>query len=174
MNLKQHLLSRHLNLELHNPVLDEDNNVATFYLWNLSGQMVGYQQYRPEANKEKKNDPRDGRYFTFRKSPTVALWGVETLNLNTKVLFLTEGVFDAARFTNRGFAAVAALSNDPNGDVRNWLSMQGRKVVSVCDSGSAGTKLVKFGDEYFVVPNGDMGDAPEELVTFVLQKFGAL
>lgn len=172
MNLKQHLVSRHLNLKLHNPVLDEDNNVATFYLWNLSGQMVGYQQYRPDANKEKKNDPRDGRYFTCRKSPTVSVWGVESLHLNTEVVFLTEGVFDAARFTNRGYPAVAALSNDPNGDVMNWLHCLGRRVVSVCDSGKAGLKLRKFGHQVFTVEEGDMGDAPEELVTHVLNTFG--
>lgn len=170
-NLKQHLLSRHLNLGLHNPALDNDNNVATFYLWNLSGQMVGYQSYRPDATKEKKNDPREGRYFTYRKSPTVAVWGVESLHLTPKVVFLTEGVFDAARFTNRGVSALAALSNDPNGDVRNWLTMLGRRVVSVCDGDSAGTKLAKFGNETFILPSGDMGDAPEELVTFVLQKY---
>lgn len=169
--LKSHLLSRHMNLELHNPVLDNEENVATFYLWNLSGKMVGYQQYRPDATKEKKNDPRSGRYFTVRKSPTVAVWGTESLNLNNNLVFVCEGIFDAARFTNRGFPALAVLSNDPTQDVRNWLGCLARRVVVVCDSGDAGKRLKRLSRESFTVPEGDMGSASEELVSFLLQKY---
>ena len=43
------LLKRRCNVSLHRPVLDSEEQVATFYLWNLSGQLVGYQQYRPTA-----------------------------------------------------------------------------------------------------------------------------
>ena len=45
------LLKRRCNVSLHRPVLDSEEQVATFYLWNLSGQLVGYQQYRPTAPK---------------------------------------------------------------------------------------------------------------------------
>ena len=49
--LLTHLLKRCCNVSLHQPVLDSKEQVATFYLWNLSGQLVGYQQYRPTAPK---------------------------------------------------------------------------------------------------------------------------
>lgn len=172
MTLKSHLLSRYLNLELHKPVLNEVEGIATFYLWNLSGQMVGYQQYRPEGSKKNNNEPKEGKYFTYRNKTTVGIWGVESLvAFNTPVLFLTEGVFDAARLTSRGVTAFASLTNDPSGGLRNFLHMFGRKVVSVCDGDRAGSKLAKSGHESFVVPDGDLGDASEELVTHLLQKY---
>ena len=90
--LTEHLKARHLDLDLHRPVLDDENDVATFYLWNLSGQLVGYQQYRPSGSKTNHNDPREGKYFTFRKLPTVAVFGVETLHLTPNLVFVTEGV----------------------------------------------------------------------------------
>jgi hypothetical protein len=52
MNIKTHLKQRHLDLELHRPILDEELNIATFLLYNLSGQLVGYQQYQPEGCKK--------------------------------------------------------------------------------------------------------------------------
>ena len=35
----QHLKDRHLDLALHRPMVDEDGRVATFLLYNLSGQL---------------------------------------------------------------------------------------------------------------------------------------
>jgi hypothetical protein len=32
----EHLKDRHLNLELHRPMVDEENRVATFFLYNLT------------------------------------------------------------------------------------------------------------------------------------------
>jgi len=52
MNIKTHLKHRHLDLELHRPILDEELNIATFLLYNLSGQLVGYQQYNPLGDKK--------------------------------------------------------------------------------------------------------------------------
>jgi hypothetical protein len=168
MDLTQHLLARHVDLELHRPVLCEDEGAATFYLWNLSGQMVGFQQYRPYASKEKHNDPRTGRYFTLRKQPTVAVWGVESLHLTPSVLFVTEGVFDAARLTERGVSAVAVLSNDPNADVRNWLMMLNRKVVAVCDNDAAGRRLAKVAHTAVFTNEKDLGDSDDDFVTSLL------
>lgn len=122
MNLTEHLRSRHLDLELHRPMLDEVEGVATFYLWNLSGQLVGYQQYRPLGEKKPQNNPKEGKYFTYRKQPTLAVWGVESLKYPGSV-FVCEGVFDACRLTERGCAAVAVLSNNPTSDLANWLSV---------------------------------------------------
>jgi len=170
--LKEHLKSRHLDLELHRPVLDDVEGVATFYLWNLSGQLVGYQQYRPLGEKKPNNNPKEGKYFTYHHQPTVTVWGVESLHLTPNVVFVTEGLFDAARLTQRGVSAVAALTCNPQKDFRNWLKSLNRKVVVVCDGDKAGGMLAKFGDVSLCLLGGkDLGECDDETVTFVLQNF---
>lgn len=170
-SVKQHLLDRHLNLELHRPMVDEVQRVATFFLYNLSGQLVGYQQYRPEGEKKPQNNPKEGKYFTYRTQPTLSVWGVESLHLTPNVVFLTEGVFDAARLTERGVSALAVLSNNPNQDLRNWLTCLNRKVVAVCDNDSAGRKLAKFGDVAVFTQDHDLGDSTDEYVTQLLETY---
>lgn len=169
--LTEHLKARHLDLDLHRPVLDDENDVATFYLWNLSGQLVGYQQYRPSGSKTNHNDPREGKYFTFRKLPTVAVFGVETLHLTPNLVFVTEGVFDAARLSAKGVSVLAALSNDPSPDFGNFLRLLNRRVVVVADNDRAGRKLAKFGDEVVFTEEKDLGDSSEEFVADLVKKF---
>lgn len=168
--LVNHLRHRHLDLELHRPILDLENDVATFYLWNLSGGLTGYQQYRRFGEKKPQNNPREGKYFTFCHQPTLAVWGVESLHLTPDVVFVTEGVFDAARLTERGFSAVAALSNNPLG-LRNWLTCLNRRVVAVCDDDAAGRSLAKFGDVAVFTEDHDLGDSTEEYVTWLTNRF---
>ena len=167
-----HLKERHLDVNLHRPMVDEVERVATFYLYNLSGQLVGYQQYRPEGEKKPQNNPKEGKYFTYRKQPTLSVWGVESLDLSPHVVFVCEGLFDAARLTERGFSALAVLSNNPTPDLRNWLTMLNRKVVAVCDNDAAGRKLAKFGDVVLFTDEKDLGDSSDEYVTKVLQTYG--
>ena len=163
MDLVEHLRSRHLDLKLHRPMLDEAEGVATFYLWNLSGQLVGYQQYRPKGEKRPQNNPKEGKYFTYRKQPTLAVWGVESLKYPGS-LFVCEGVFDAWRLTEVGCAAVAVLSNNTGWDLKNWLSCLNRRVVAVCDNDAAGRKLAKFGDDVVYTFEKDLGDSSEDYV----------
>jgi DNA primase len=169
--MTQHLQSRHLDLNLHRPVVDEVNRVATFFLYNLSGQVVGYQQYRPDATKKPQNNPKEGKYFTYRRKDTLGVWGLESLSLDSKVVFLTEGVFDACRLTKLGATALAVLTNNPSPDLRNWLRMLNRKVVAVCDNDTAGKKLAKFGDESVFTEGSDLGDAPESYVKQLLMRY---
>lgn len=171
MSLVEHLQARHLDLNLHQPVLDEVANVATFFLWNLSGQLVGYQQYRPNASKEKSNNPKEGRYYTYRQKTDLAVWGVESLHLTSHVVFVTEGVFDAARLTELGVSAVAVLSNDPAPDVRNWLMSLGRTVVVVADNDAAGRRLAKFGHYAVFTNEKDLGDSSEQFVKTLVKRF---
>lgn len=168
----EHLKTRHLDVELHRPAVDEDERVATFYMYNLSGQVVGYQQYRPEGLKKPNNNPREGKYFTFRQAPTVGVWGVESLHLTPHVVFVTEGLFDAARLTQRGVSAVAVFTNNPGKDVMNWLSMLGRKVVVVCDGDNAGAKLAKYGDVSLCLLGGkDLGECSDDYVDMLVKEF---
>ena len=168
----EHLKDRHLDVELHRPMVDEVDRVATFFLYNLSGQLVGYQMYRPEGSKKPNNNPKEGKYFTYRKQPTLAVWGVESLDLSPHVVFVCEGLFDAARLTERGFSALAVLSNNPTPDLKNWLSMLNRKVVAVCDNDDAGRKLAKFGDVAVFCEDHDLGDSTDEFVNNLVLQFG--
>ena len=168
----EHLKDRHVDLELHRPWIDEVERTATFWLYSQTGKFVGYQQYRPDADKTKNNHPKEARYFTYRKQPTLAVWGLETLHLTPHVVFLTEGIFDAARLTERGYSALAALTNNPTKDLRNWLSMLNRKVVAVCDNDAAGRRLAKFGDVAVFTEDKDLGEADDEFVTRLLETYG--
>lgn len=168
----ENLLERHLDLDLHRPVVDEVERVATFYLYNLSGQHVGYHQYRPDATKEANNNPKLSRYFTYRKLPTVGVWGVESLHLTPNVVFLTEGLFDAARLTERGYSALAVLCNDPVKDLHSWLYCLNRKVVAVCDNDAAGRRLAKFGNMSVFTEDKDLGEASDQYVTDLLNHYG--
>jgi hypothetical protein len=183
MKMLEHLRQRHVDTSLHTVWVDDAERVATFPLWTLNGTFAGYQTYRPEANKVQKNDEK-GRYYTFRGEKliprhckTVTVWGLESWYLTT-TLFVTEGVFDAARLTELGVSAVAVLSNDPNTSTLNWLRIvrQTRPVVAVCDPGKAGRKLAKVGHVAHIVvvpgqPDADLGDAPESYVRALVAQY---
>jgi hypothetical protein len=173
MNVLEHLKSRHFDSVVHTVWVDDDEGVATYPLWNLTGQMVGYQQYRPSATKKRDNHPRDSRYFNWRKDKVVGAWGLESWKFSN-TLFVTEGVFDACRLTSRGFSAVALLSNDIDSSTREWLYMvkSNRFVVAVCDNDVAGRKLAKCGHVAHVMEDGkDMGEASDEYVTNFLKEY---
>lgn len=171
-NILEHLKGRHIDLNLHRPMIDEIERVATFYLYNLSGCIIGYQQYRPGADKTKNNHPKEARYFTYRSKETLSVWGIESLHLTPGIVFLTEGIFDAARLTNKGCSALASLTNNPTKDLRNWLQMLNRRVVAICDSDVSGNKLAKFGTTYEVVQGAkDLGDATDEYVEYLINKY---
>lgn len=173
MNVLNHLHSRHLDTNLHRVWVDEDVKVATFPLWNLSGQLVGYQQYRPRASKERKNDPRDGRYFTRLKDAKIGVWGLESYHLSN-TLFITEGIFDAARISYFGYAAVATLSNDLATPTARWLRAirSSRHIVAICDADTAGRRLAKYGSTaHYVTGYKDLGEAPQNYVRQLINEY---
>lgn len=173
MTILEHLHSRYLDLSVHRVWVDEETGLATFPLWNLSGQLVGYQQYRPSASKEAKNDPRDGRYFTRLKEAKVGVWGLESYYLSN-TLFITEGIFDAARISYFGYAAVATLSYNLAPSTASWLRAvrSSRHIVAICDSDAAGRHLSKYAHTYHVVSGyKDLGDASQEYVKRLLNNY---
>lgn len=169
MNLIDHLQSRYLDTSFHTFWTDDSDNVVIFPLWNLSGSLVGYQNYRPLANKEKKNDPKDGRYFTYRNKDTIGVWGLESWNLSN-VLFVTEGIFDACRISYFKYSSIALLSNNPNDTTKRWLwtVRKQRPVVTICDSGPSGIKLAKLGHMTYIMPQGDLGESTNETVQNII------
>lgn len=172
-NIKQHLIDRSFNIEFHQPILDESLQIATFLLYNLSGQIVGYQQYNPNGNKTIFNNKLEGRYYTYRNkiNPTVVVWGVDSLEFSNNFIFLTEGIFDACRLTYVGCSAIATLCNSPPKDYYNWLLMLNRPIVAICDNDSAGLELKNFSHYYEIVPFKDLGEAPNDYVQFLVKKY---
>jgi len=193
-SLKERLVERRLDTSKFRAWLDEEEYCVTFPLWNLSGKMVGYQRYRPDADKTRHNDPRDGRYFTkvnkaawsvveengevvgvtCTKDGNVGVWGMESW-YDSPTLFVQEGVFDASALNwYCGVASLAVTTSTPSPSVVNWFwtVSQFRKVVVFCDGDNAGLKLAKLGHEYHVMPGGmDMGDASEEYVKEMVRKY---
>lgn len=167
MSLLDHLASRNCFPEkLGYPVaLDEDNQVVTFYFFNLSGQFTGYQQYRPNASKAKSNDEAKGRYYTYATEPHQALWGLETLKRFDSFPFvvITEGIFSACRWHNYGVPAVATFTNNPK-RLKNQLQLlDNRPTLAACDGPvngvDAGRQLAKYADmALFCPPEKDCGD----------------
>ncbi len=166
----EHLKSRYMDLDLHQPFVDEEARVATFWLYTPDLRCVGYHQYRPEGDKSLPNDHENGKYYTFRTGYTP--WGVESLSLSPDVVFLTEGVFDACRFTRLGYSALAVLSNDPQRDFKNWLTMLHRRVVAVCDNDTPGKRLAKFGHQSVFTNEKDLGDESDEFVLNLIKEYG--
>jgi len=145
--------------------------VYTFPLWNLMGQMVGYQQYRPDADKERKLNPKDMRYYTYLPSNTNTAWGLETLNPRKVNLLVVEGIFDAVKLHNAGCNALAVLANNPR-PLKSWLHTLGYNIVPVCEGDKAGRMLASLatGDIVEYLPEGvDVGDMTAEQVT---ERFG--
>lgn len=171
-NVLNNLTQRRFRLDLHIVWIDEVEGVATFPMWNLSGQMTGYQQYRHGADKRKSNNPRESRYFTWRKKLQIGVWGLEAWN-QSDTLFVTEGVFDAAALTSLGFSAVATLSNDPDPSTLRWFDIvrQSRKVVAFCDNDVAGRKLAKVAHHADTTGEKDLGDTPDELILNLVRKW---
>ena len=175
-----HLKSRHLNVELYSSVhVCEEEQSVFFPLWNLFGQMVGYQQVKPFAPK---NDssllPKEQRYFTWvsksdSKHPLLTAFGLELLNPKQKVVFVCEGVFDACRLHNLGVNALALLSCDPK-PLKSWLWSMGYEVVPVCEGDKAGLKMAKLSSHGRVefLPQGvDLGDMEESQVVEMVEKY---
>lgn len=171
--LKQHLKNRYLKVENHKCWIDDVERIATFPLYNLSGQLKGYQQYRPDTTNKKSNNPRESRYFTYKSKGEIAIWGLESWYYSD-TLFLTEGLFDAARFTYNNVAAIAVLSNTLDKQTINWLwaIRKTRKVISVCDGDDSGKKLIRFGHDYYQFNNNhDASSASDEEIRFIINDY---
>ncbi|WP_199028806.1 toprim domain-containing protein [Ralstonia sp. ASV6] len=172
--MNAHLAERWLNPSRYRGVFVAEDS-ATFALWNFSGQMVGYQTYRPDRPKNHDGDPREGRYFTFvsrygGRTPELAVWGLETVDPG-RPLFLCEGVFDACRLHALGLSCVATLGSDPK-PLRQWLNCLPQLKVAVCDGDAAGRKLAKFADEAVFLPDGkDAGDLSENELRDALRSY---
>lgn len=153
----EHLKSRWFDPSRYNGVWVEPNSV-TLALWNMSGQMVGYQKYQPGSPR---GNGVDARYYSFFGEHKLGVWGLETVDLGG-TLFLTEGVFDACRLHAYNLQAVAVVCNNPK-HLKNWLSMLPHFKVAALDGDVAGDALSKYVDKSVKLPHGkDVGDLTQE------------
>jgi hypothetical protein len=170
--MKDHLKSRYVNFKVHHPVITEQT--ATFLLYNYNGQLVGWQRYAPN-NEHLSNNCFDGKYYTFRSCSHIAVFGLESVDCDSRVIFITEGIFDAVRLTSKGIPAIALLTNSPNSSMLNFLGCLGRKLVGVCDNDKGGEflkkKLCKIANNFYTPCAKDLGESSEEEVDNLINKF---
>lgn len=161
MNMLEHLQSRWFDPSRYSGVWIEPGVSMTVALWNASGQMAGYQKYQPLAPRLHNNDVNT-RYHSWFGLHKTGVWGLETVDWQGGVLFLTEGVFDACRLHAHGLQAVAVISNDPR-HLRSWFRCLPHRLIAVCDGDSAGVKLAKYGHGSIRMPQGqDVGSLSEQ------------
>ena len=177
---KSHLKERGIDPDKTQLIIDEESGDTFFFLYNFSGQMVGYQKYNPKYDKKgqsskKLGDPRKTKYYNWvgdePEGKKIAVWGLESINITDKYIFITEGIFDIARAHEAGFPGVAVLCNDPNPQLGFWLKTlpQTKIVIYDNDVNKAGEKLIKLGDYAFCVPKGkDLNDlSPDDAKKFL-------
>lgn len=173
--MREHLISRNVDLNLHTPVIAPE--VSTFLLYNMSGQIVGYQRYNPSfpsafPGDGRQTNLRDRRYYNYVSSGQIGMFGLESYRANTKCVFITEGIFDCCRLTKRGATSFAVLTNNPSTSMRNFLLCLGVPIVAVCDDDPSGVKLRKAGHYFETVQDGkDLGECSETFVDYLLNKY---
>lgn len=172
-SIEKHLRSRGIDPKRTGVILDKKSGKVTFLLYNLSGQLVGYQRYNPKGHKfsDSNKDPLMAKYYSYitkdpeTKTRMLAVWGVDTIRPG-QPLFIVEGIFDAAKIHNAGYPAIAVLANNPK-HLRSWLRTLSNKRIVIYDKDAAGRKLAKLGHKAYTVPEPykDLGDMPQKEAT---------
>ena len=187
MKIREHLKSRGVDPDQHSVLIDDENDIATFLIWDLSGRLAGYQQYNPNGTKQIRNDEKHRdqlKYFTFSGDEgdgsragkkKLTAWGFESFAPAQEVVFIAEGIFDAVKIQNAGYPALAVIANDPK-HLRALFKALGVVIVAICDRDDAGGKLANCAHLSFNVPEPyhDLGDMPQEEVNSWLRTFSIL
>ena len=169
-----HLKERGIDPKLTRVLIDEKTSDSYFFLYNLTGQMVGYQKYNPlmaKTGQGRLEDPRLARYFIWAGDEgygkKIAVWGLETLNWTDEFLFITEGIFDCVKIHQAGEPAIAVMCNDPSDSLKSWIKTLPQKRIVIYDNDIPGKKLKKIGDYNFTVPDPykDLGEMSQEEAT---------
>lgn len=142
MNLIKHLLSRHYDPSRYiHQTLDFKRCMLSVHLTNLSGQIVGFQQYNPMADK-KINNGEEGRYWTIVRRGVSGYWGIESLNPSKPDLFVVEGIFKASALHMLGKNAIAVLSSRPT-HLREFLHALPYRLIGIGDNDKAGGGIIE-------------------------------
>jgi len=177
-NIEAHLRDRGLDPDNIHVIIDKENGLATFLLYNLSGQLVGYQRYNPMGDKKDHTNSLSAKYFTWvtkesEKTAKLAVWGTEFIDPDNPNLFVTEGIFDAVKIHNAGLPVVAVLGNNPK-VLKSWFAILNKHTIAVIDNDAAGKSLANLTDEHFVTPAPykDLGEMPQGAVNKFLASVG--
>ena len=91
-----HLKGRGIDTEKTRVIIDEESGDTFFFLYNLTGQMVGYQKYNPKFPKKGQSsktlgNPKDTKYYNWvgeeDEGKKIAVWGLESYNVSDKYMF---------------------------------------------------------------------------------------
>ena len=175
-DIQSHLKMRGIDTSKTRVIIDEETEDVYFFLYNLSGKMVGFQKYNRNYEKTGQSnlgDPRMAKYFTWVSDEgygkQIGVWGLESYSFEDKFIFICEGIFDAARIHEAGYPAIAVLCNNPSDSLKSWLMTLPQKKIVIYDNDKAGKKLIKVGDFSYTVPRDkDINDlTPEEAKMFL-------
>lgn len=168
-DIYSHLKDRGIDPETTRVIVDEESSDTYFFIYNFSGQLVGYQKYNPRYEKKGQNnlkDPKLAKYFNWISDEghgkKIAVWGLESINREDKFMFVTEGIFDVARVHQSGYPGIATMCNDPSPSLRSWIATLPQTKIVIYDNDRAGMKLKSLGNHSFCVPSGkDLNDLSE-------------
>lgn len=157
-NLLEHLIGRDCDFTSDKSVIpDPVNNVATFLIWNLSGELAGYQRYNPMTTDKKTNNPKEARYFTRVKKGRYAPYGLEQY-AQDEPLYIVEGVFDLFSMRKAGANNVLAiLGSKPPNNFFNFLKSHQNEIIRVIDgTGDDKVKRLHLGEDRVIMcPEGE-------------------
>lgn len=126
--------------------------------------MVGYQRYNWRSEKTRSNV---GRYFTWVSDlyKEWGWWGLRNVRVSeTGPVFVTEGVWNAAKVQNTGYSCIATLTATlPPSTIQCIKYAVNRPLIALCDNdpeSKAGLALAKWCTHSFVTPSPykDVGD----------------
>jgi len=136
----QHLKDRGMMTFLY-PDLSVGEGVVSFPLYDFGGRWVGYQDYRPFAERNCRN-VREARYFTYLPRTVNGYFGVQSLAHSTGKFYVVEGVFKAAKLHRLGYPALALMGSETR-QHKSQLNLLGRPYVGIGDNDSAGRKFAR-------------------------------
>ena len=170
---RNHLISRGMDPSRYPIAYDPEEGIITFLLFNYNGGLVGYQQYRPDKpSKQKKNDPKTGRYFTYLPKDTDGVFGLDVLDHTDRTIYIVEGIFKAAVLHRLGFNSIAVLTSTPK-RLKPWFRIlrQTWNLVAIGDNDDAGRKLVNIVGKGFQSP-ADLDEMTDEEIFSLLEDNG--
>lgn len=185
--IREKLLERGCDLNLPGLYIDDKNNVAYFWLYNLTGEFVGYQRYNPNGRKKftakDYSNKLNQKYWTFlrpnlfQNRSKACLWGWQFYDHKSKIVFLVEGIFDAIKVLNAGYSNVfATLGNEPIHLKQQLILLrETHTVIVVADNDKASIKLKKYGTKSYTPKNhDDLGAMSQEEASFYLKNILSL
>lgn len=164
-NMLAHLVARGMNPALYKIALTTET--ATFFLYNPTGKLVGYHQYRPGAEKHNKEDPKLARYYTYLPRGIDGLFGLEQDN-GIGRLYVVEGIFKASKLHSLGENAIAVLGATPN-RLKSQFKIWNRELFAIGDNDKPGRQLVNLVKRGIQSPV-DLDEMTDEEVLNVLQR----